>query len=145
MSHFVFLIKFYSAVWLNRNRWCNTHGLCDNYSTAISYLIFYIIVFLLYSVYHWAHSPLVSNVPSLPHWVSFQAIGSDILDNRPCWCPSPFPFRLLYLGVFPFTLHLPLDIIRVSSLRPTYLHPFDRTFTCWWLVSRLGTGSGMCV
>ena len=29
--------------------------------------------------------------------------------------------RLPYLGVFPFTLlHLPLDFIRVSSLRPTY-------------------------
>jgi len=23
-----------------------------------------------------------------------------------------------------------LDFIRVSSLRPTYLHPFDRPFTC---------------
>src|SRR6218665_1154250 len=29
--------------------------------------------------------------------------------------------RLPYFGVFPFTLHLPLDFIRVS-LRPTYLH-----------------------
>jgi len=53
-----------------------------------------------------------------------------------------FPFRLPYLGVFPFTLHLPLDFIRVSSLRPTYLHPFDRHFTCWWWVSRLRIGSG---
>src|SRR6218665_3866383 len=31
---------------------------------------------------------------------------------------------LPYLGVIPSTLlHLPLDFIRVSSLRPTYLHP----------------------
>src|SRR6218665_3092681 len=37
--------------------------------------------------------------------------------------------RLPYLGVFPFPLHLPLDFIRVSSLRPTYLHPFGRPFT----------------
>ena len=53
-----------------------------------------------------------------------------------------FPLHLPYLGVFPFTLHLPLDFICVSSLRPTYLHPFDRPFTCWWWVSRLGNGSG---
>src|SRR6218665_2926926 len=32
--------------------------------------------------------------------------------------------RLSYLGVFPFTLfHLPLNFIRVSSLRSMYLHP----------------------
>jgi len=37
--------------------------------------------------------------------------------------------RLPYLGVFPFTLHLQLDFIRVSPLRPTYLHPFGRPFT----------------
>src|SRR6218665_3559320 len=36
---------------------------------------------------------------------------------------------LPYLAVFPFTLHLPLSFIRVSSLRPTYLHPFSRPFT----------------
>src|SRR6218665_1296229 len=37
---------------------------------------------------------------------------------------------LPYLGVIPFTLlHLPLDFIRVSSLRQTYLHPFGRPFT----------------
>ena len=41
-----------------------------------------------------------------------------------------FPFRLPHLGVFPFTLHMPLDFIHVSTLRPTYLQPFDRPFTC---------------
>jgi len=34
--------------------------------------------------------------------------------------------RLPYLGVYPFTLHLPLDFIRVFPLRPMYLHPFGR-------------------
>ena len=53
-----------------------------------------------------------------------------------------FPVRLPYLGVFSFTLNLPLDFICVSSLQLTYLHPFDRPITCWWWVSRLGTGSG---
>jgi len=42
---------------------------------------------------------------------------------------------------FPFSLHLPLDFIHVSSLRPTYLHAFDRPFTCWWWISRFGIGS----
>src|SRR6218665_1396795 len=46
---------------------------------------------------------------------------------RPCCCPSPFPFAFPYVDVFPFTLlHLPLDFIRVSSLRKLrlmYLHP----------------------
>src|SRR6218665_3995051 len=32
-----------------------------------------------------------------------------------------FSLCLPYLGVFPFTLHLPLDFISVSSLLPTYL------------------------
>src|SRR6218665_1790883 len=40
------------------------------------------------------------------------------------------PLRHPHFGVFTFTLlHLPLDFIRVSSLRPTYLHPFGRPFT----------------
>ena len=48
--------------------------------------------------------------------------------------------RLPYLGVFPLILlHLPLDFIRVSSLRPTYMHPFDRPFT----YSLLGEFPGM--
>src|SRR6218665_3471800 len=42
---------------------------------------------------------------------------------------SPFPLRLPYLGVFPFTLHLPLDFIRVSSLRPPYLHQIHHLLT----------------
>jgi len=36
---------------------------------------------------------------------------------------------------------MPLDFIRISSLWTTYLHPFEPPFTCWWWVSRLGTGS----
>ena len=53
---------------------------------------------------------------------------------------------LPYLSVLPFTLlYLPLDFIHVSSLRPTYLHPFGRPFTysLFRWVSRLGTGSGI--
>jgi len=53
-----------------------------------------------------------------------------------------FPLSPSIYRCFPFTLHPPLDFIRVSFLRPTYLHPFDRSFTSWWWVSRLGTGSG---
>src|SRR6218665_1580418 len=36
---------------------------------------------------------MVSNVPSLPHWVGFWAIGtgSGVLGFCPCWCLSPFP------------------------------------------------------
>src|SRR6218665_3606168 len=53
-----------------------------------------------------------------------------------------FPFACPCLGVFLFNLHhLPLDFICVSSLRPTYLHSFGRSFTyfqvsfqaCDWL------------
>src|SRR6218665_1307043 len=41
-----------------------------------------------------------------------------------------FSIRLSYLSVFPFTLlHLPLDLICFSSLRPTYLQPFSGPFT----------------
>jgi len=64
------------------------------------------------------------------------------------WATAPvgvhhrFLFCLPYLGVIPFSLHMPLNFIRVSFLRPTYLHPFDRQFACWRWVSRLGTGSG---
>src|SRR6218665_4141699 len=61
----------------------------------------------------------------------------------PCWYPSPFPLCLPYLGVFPFTLHLLLHFIRVSSLRPTYrqscTHSIDPSLAD---ISRLGTGSG---
>ena len=77
----------------------------------------------------------------------FPAIGTGycILGYRLCCVHCLFPIRLPYLGVFPFTLLLlPLDFIRVSSLRPTYLHPFGRFFTyslVRW-VSRLVTGSG---
>ena len=67
------------------------------------------------------------------------------------WCPGlsrvlvsiAFPFAF-QTWCFPFTLlHLPLDFIRVSSLRPTYRHPFGRPFTysLFRLISRLVTGS----
>ena len=70
--------------------------------------------------------------------MSFQAVGTGSGVHR------LFPFCLPYIGVFLFTLHMPLDFIRVSSLRPTYmyLHPLDRPFTWWWWVSKFGTGSG---
>jgi len=81
----------------------------------------------------WAQRPLVSNVPSLPHYLSFQAIGLVMVGLY--WATARVGvhrlfLRLPYLGVFSFTLlHLPLDFIRVSSLRPMCLHPFGRTFT----------------
>src|SRR6218665_59485 len=51
--------------------------------------------------------------------------------------------RLPYL-MFSIRSYLPLDFNRVSSLQPTYRHPFGRPFTylLFRLVSRLGTGSG---
>src|SRR6218665_3450843 len=76
--------------------------------------------------------------------MSFPAIeiGSGVLGFRPYWCPSPFP-SLSILGVF-HSLFLPLDFNRVSSLRPTYRHPFGRPFpySLFRRVSRLGTGFG---
>src|SRR6218665_2727222 len=54
--------------------------------------------------------------------------GSGILGYRPSWCLSPFPSPSIS-RCFPFTLRLPLDFFRVSSLRPTYLHPFGQPFT----------------
>src|SRR6218665_1537637 len=48
--------------------------------------------------------------------------GSGILGYRPCGCPSPSPSPSIS-RCFLFTLlNLPLDFIRVSSLRPTYRH-----------------------
>src|SRR6218665_3219580 len=47
--------------------------------------------------------------------------------------------RLPYL-VFSIRSYLPLDLNRVSSLRPTYRHPFGRPFP--YPLSRLGTRSG---
>src|SRR6218665_346160 len=40
-----------------------------------------------------------------------------------------FPLSPSISRCFPFTLYMPLDFIRVSFLRPTYLHPFDLPFT----------------
>src|SRR6218665_1396230 len=69
--------------------------------------------------------PLIS---SLGEFQSYWA-GSGILDFCPCWCPSPFPSPSISRCFTITLLHLPLDFIPVSSLRPTYLHPFDRPFT----------------
>src|SRR6218665_2311839 len=59
-------------------------------------------------------------------------IGSGVLGFRPYWCSSPFPslpsLRFPYL-VISIHSYLPLDFNRVSSLRPTYRHPFGRPFT----------------
>src|SRR6218665_3638675 len=61
--------------------------------------------------------------------MSFPAIGigSGVLGFRPYWCSSPFPSPSI-LDVF-HSLFLPLDFNRVSSLQPTYRHPFGRPFT----------------
>src|SRR6218665_3403212 len=65
--------------------------------------------------------PLTSSLDELP---DYYRTGSGILGFRPCWCTSPFPSPSTFLGVFPFTLlHLPLNLIRVYSLRLMYLHP----------------------
>ena len=78
------------------------------------------------AVYPWAHSPLVSHVPSLP--VS-RLLGLALVS----WASARvrvhrlFPLSVPDLGEFPFTLlYLPFNFIHVSSLRPTYLHPFGR-------------------
>ena len=84
----------------------------DNTSEYFQHYI--CIVFCI--VYPWAHSLLVSNIPSLPH--------SGILGCRPRWCPSSSPSPSIS-RCFLFTfLHLPLDFIHVS--KPIYLHPFSR-------------------
>ena len=81
-----------------------------------------------------AQCPLVSTAPSLPHYSLGEFLG--YLDWL--WYPGlppvlvsiAFPFAFHILVFFPFALlHLPLDFIRVSSLRPTYLYPFGRPFT----------------
>src|SRR6218665_1640470 len=67
-------------------------------------------------------SPLTSSLGEfLGYWVSWATARVGV--HRLSLC-------LPYLGVCPFTLlHLPLNFIRISSLRPTYLHPFSRSFT----------------
>src|SRR6218665_48621 len=71
----------------------------------------------------------MSLTSSLGEFLGYSA-GSGILGYHPCWCPSPFPsppISVLWCFSFPL-LPLPLDFIRVSSSRPTYLNPFDRPF-----------------
>jgi len=81
----------------------------------------------IFIVYAWAHSPvgaqcpLTSSLGEFPchwDWLWYPGIPSVLVSI------AFIPFRLPYL-VFPFTLHTPLDFNRVSSLRPTYLRPFD--------------------
>src|SRR6218665_552742 len=86
--------------------------------------------------------PLTSSLGEFPDyqdWLWYPVLS-------PVLVSIAFSFAFLpYLGVIPSTLlHQPLDFIRVSSLRPTYLHPFGRPFTysIFRWVSRLGTGSG---
>src|SRR6218665_2508245 len=82
---------------------------------------------------------------SLPHYVSFPAIGigSGVLGFRPYWCPSTFP-SLSILGVF----HSLLSAIGFQSCffftADVYRHPFGQPFTysLFRRFSRLGTGSG---
>jgi len=76
-------------------------------------------------------SPLVFNVPHfLTRWISM-LLGLVQIS----WATVRigghrfFPFAFHISGVFPLTLHQAMDFIRVSSLQPTYLHPFDRPFT----------------
>src|SRR6218665_602141 len=60
-------------------------------------------------------------VQSLPHYMSFPAIGIGSGVHRPS-------LRFPYL-VFSIRSYLSFDFNRVSSLRPTYRHPFGRPFT----------------
>ena len=55
---------------------------------------------LYIALLYWAHSPLVSNVPSLSR---LMGMTHGILCYRPRWCPSPSPFRL-----FPLALQIPV-------------------------------------
>src|SRR6218665_43569 len=72
-----------------------------------------------------AQCPLTSSLHEfLGYWG-----GSGILGYRPCWCPSPFSSLSISRCLSITLLHLPLDFIHISSLRPTYLHPFGRPFT----------------
>src|SRR6218665_993297 len=88
--------------------------------------------------------PTARRFPLSPHflsrWVS-RLIRFPGL--QPVLVSIAFPIRLPYLGVFPFTLHLLLNFIRVSSLRLTYRqscsHSIDPSLAD---ISRLGTGSG---
>ena len=52
--------------------------------------------------------------------------------------------RLPYLGVFPFTLRLPLDFIGVFPLRPTYLHPFGLALEPDVVVPEADQGCAWC-
>src|SRR6218665_14941 len=78
-------------------------------------------------IFNTIHTCIHTYKVSFPaHKVSFPAIGigSGVLGVRPPLGPSPLPSPSI-LDVF-HSLFLPLDINRVSSLRPTYRHPFGR-------------------
>src|SRR6218665_1011919 len=71
-------------------------------------------------VYPWAYSPLVSNAP---HFLTIEFPGYwdwlSYLELLPVLVSIAFSPFAVHISVFLFTLHLPLNFIRVSSLRPT--------------------------
>ena len=86
-------------------------------------------------------SPITSSLGEFPgYWDWLWNPGLPPMLVSIAFSTSPFISRC-----FSFTLHLPLDFISISTLRPTYLHPFGRPFTCslFRRVSRLGTDTGI--
>src|SRR6218665_575277 len=81
-------------------------------------------------------------VPSLPHYVS-RLLGWLWYPGLPPVLVSiafPFVFHIsVFLYPLFFTCHC--HFIRVSSLRPKYLHPFGRPFT-YFIGKFLGFGTG---
>src|SRR6218665_1392254 len=65
-----------------------------------------------HSVFPWAHSPLKSNVLSLPHYVSFQAILAQV-----AWASA----RVGVYRLFPFAIHISVF--------------FHSLLTCHWISS----------
>src|SRR6218665_1959469 len=70
--------------------------------------------------------PITSSLSEFPgywDWLRYPGLS-------PVLVSIAFSFALHISVFFSFALlHLPLDFIRVSSLKPTYLHPFDRPFS----------------
>ena len=90
----------------------------------------------------WAHSLLMSNVSSLPLLCEFLGYWDWLwYHGLPAMLVRIALSHSSELGAFPFTLlHLPLDFIPNSSLRPTYLHhSVDPSLTI------LGEFSGLCI
>src|SRR6218665_3568841 len=66
-------------------------------------------------------SSSLGEFPSYWDWLLCPGLSPGLMS-----IPLPFAF---YTWIFPFALPLPLDFNCVSSLRPTYRHPFGRPFT----------------